>query len=92
MDDNNTRIICTLGIWVAVAFTFIFGVFRFSWQGESAGFIWMVVAISICLAAAYGTKAIWSALPRRPESRRESGKDADWKGPEDDVWQDRTRM
>lgn len=33
MDDNAIRIVCTLGIWVAVAFTFtfIFGVFRFSW-------------------------------------------------------------
>jgi len=33
MNDSNTKAVCTTAVWIATAVIFVFGVFRFNWNG-----------------------------------------------------------
>jgi len=59
MNDNNTKTICTTAIWIATTLIFIFGVFRFNWNGGFSGILWAMVALALASAATLATKAIW---------------------------------
>jgi hypothetical protein len=77
MTTNQTRAICTTVIWAATAGIFVFGVFRFRWQGLGAGFLWAVVAVAIAVAAAAGTWAVWGCASR-PEKSNDRPGPAQW--------------
>jgi hypothetical protein len=60
MDDNRAKTISTAAIWISTAVLFTFGVFRFTWSGAEAGFLWMIVAMALAGAPAVATCAIWT--------------------------------
>ena len=59
MNDHNARTLSTIAIWIATACTYIFGVFRFNWNGALPGLLWAAIALAIASAAATATAAIW---------------------------------
>lgn len=61
MKEYDAKTICTTVIWIATALIFIFGVFKMDWTGETAGGLWMVVAVALAIAAAQATRAVWKS-------------------------------
>jgi hypothetical protein len=77
MNEYQARTISTAAIWISVAFLFIFGVFRFNWNGLLAGVLWTAVAIALAAAPAVATQAIWNRPPSkeaRPDAPSEQPK------------------
>ena len=61
MQDNLARMIGTIGIWLSVAITLAFGVFRMNWNGDGPMFVMFLVVAVICGAAAISTRFIWKS-------------------------------
>lgn len=66
MTDSNAKTICTTAVWIATAFIFTFGVFRFNWSGAFSGILWAGVAGALAFAAMEATRAIW----KQPSSEK----------------------
>jgi hypothetical protein len=58
MDDNNTRIISTVAVWIATAMIFVFGVFRCNASGDGM-YLWSIVSLALAISPAVATRAIW---------------------------------
>ena len=74
MDDNATKMFCTVGIWVAVACIFVFGIFDTNWTGGYALVAEVVMVVSICIAAAIATKAVLGASQKKSATPNKSEK------------------
>jgi len=66
MNDSSAKVICTTAIWIATAFIFGFGVFRFNYSGAFAGILWAGVSSLLAIAPAFATYAIWNSSSRPP--------------------------
>jgi hypothetical protein len=86
MDDNATKMFCTLGIWTAVACIFVFGIFDSNWTGVYAVIAEVVMVVSICIAAAIATKAVWGASQKKSAAPNKSERLTNERTPEDHDW------
>jgi len=68
MNDNKTKTICTMVVWIAAAIIFTFGVFSYHWNGDFAGILWAMVAGALVYATLHVTRAIW----KHPSSEKPS--------------------
>jgi cytosine/uracil/thiamine/allantoin permease len=70
MKEHDAKTLCTIVIWIATALIFIFGVFKFNWNGVLAGLLWMMVAAALAAAATKATEAIWKSPipPEKPKT------------------------
>lgn len=74
MRDTTARALATVGIWVSAAVILAFGVFRSSWNGDSALFAMFLTVVVICGGATISTTAVWGWGRSRQHSG-ESSKD-----------------
>lgn len=72
MDDNQARTLSTVAVWTATTLIFLFVVRNFSWSDIVSGMFIMLVTVSLAIAPAVATQAIWSRSssdsPRKSES------------------------
>ena len=58
MNNDMAKAISISSIWIATAIMFAFGIFQFSWNGDAAIVIMLVVSVAILLASVLSTRAI----------------------------------
>lgn len=76
MNDHSAKMLSTVAIWIATACVFIFGVFRFNWNGVPSGLLWTIVSLAIASGAAMATQAVWrsdSTARREEQAVRSTG-------------------
>jgi hypothetical protein len=72
VNDQSSKAVSTVGIWIAVAIVLVFGVFRMNWNGDVAMLLMVLIVIIICGAAGVSTAAVWGWRLGRttPDDRR----------------------